>query len=212
MNRKNLLSLGAAMSMLTFASAARADYVFSGSGSSGVLVAPTETWSFNADGGATETGFLNNWGSPGVGASLAQYGETLPAFGMQLTFTGGGTIDAASVLVGNGAGCAGSTTGGTTFCTIAPTDIWQASITGPSSISFLAQNPSFFLSEGQSYFVNVFFDGDTPTGFTGSWLTSFTPSVPEPSTWAMMLLGFGAIGVSMRWRKNRSQHAEGALA
>ena len=26
-------------------------------------------------------------------------------------------------------------------------------------------------------------------------------AVPEPGTWAMMLLGFGAIGVSMRRRK-----------
>lgn len=30
---------------------------------------------------------------------------------------------------------------------------------------------------------------------------STTGSVPEPSTWAMMLLGFGAIGVSMRRRR-----------
>jgi hypothetical protein len=32
----------------------------------------------------------------------------------------------------------------------------------------------------------------------------FTPSaaaVPEPSTWAMMLLGFGAIGFAARWRR-----------
>jgi len=29
------------------------------------------------------------------------------------------------------------------------------------------------------------------------------PGVPEPSTWAMMLLGFGAIGVSVRHRRRR---------
>jgi hypothetical protein len=28
--------------------------------------------------------------------------------------------------------------------------------------------------------------------------------LPEPSTWAMMLLGFGAIGVSLRWRRRRA--------
>src|SRR4051794_13518659 len=28
--------------------------------------------------------------------------------------------------------------------------------------------------------------------------------VPEPSTWAMMLLGFGAMGVSIRWGKRRA--------
>lgn len=31
--------------------------------------------------------------------------------------------------------------------------------------------------------------------------TSSAPGVPEPSTWAMMLLGFGGIGVAMRRRK-----------
>ena len=30
------------------------------------------------------------------------------------------------------------------------------------------------------------------------------PAVPEPGTWAMMLLGFGAIGFSMRSRRRRS--------
>ena len=30
-----------------------------------------------------------------------------------------------------------------------------------------------------------------------------TPAVPEPGTWAMMLLGFGAIGFSLRGRRSR---------
>jgi hypothetical protein len=34
-----------------------------------------------------------------------------------------------------------------------------------------------------------------------------TPPVPEPSTWAMMLLGFGAIGLAMRRRRLLSQIA-----
>jgi PEP-CTERM motif len=32
---------------------------------------------------------------------------------------------------------------------------------------------------------------------------SLTPSVPEPSTWAMMLLGFGGIGVALRRRRSK---------
>jgi hypothetical protein len=29
-------------------------------------------------------------------------------------------------------------------------------------------------------------------------------AVPEPATWALMLVGFGAIGASMRWRRRRT--------
>jgi hypothetical protein len=43
-------------------------------------------------------------------------------------------------------------------------------------------------------------------GFHGfgdeAFALSMTGSVPEPGTWAMMLLGFGAIGLSMRARRS----------
>jgi hypothetical protein len=178
--------------------AARADISFSGSGSSGVLSAPSETWSFNSDGGAATTGYLNDWGSPGVGAGVVPSGESVDVYGMEITFTGGGTIDAASIATGNGAGCVGSTYGGTTFCTISPTDIWEATLVGPDSIDFLAQNASYYLTPGQEYFVNIFFDGATPTSFTGEWLTEYSPTptvTPEPSS--LYLLGSGLFGLAM---------------
>lgn len=194
------------MLALAAAPAAHADYYFSGSGPSGSLDGSTESWIFNADGGAAATGYLNNWGSPGVGASITSYSQTDPAFGMTVTFSGGGPINAASVTVGNGAGCAGSTAGGTTFCTIGGTnDIWQAFITGPDTIRFLAQDPSFFLMQGQDYFVNIFFDGDTPTSFTGNWLTSFSPNpVPEPGSIAMFGAGLLGLGLMLGLRRRRS--------
>jgi hypothetical protein len=36
-------------------------------------------------------------------------------------------------------------------------------------------------------------------------IAAVTPAVPEPATWAMMLLGFGAVGYSMRRRKKTPQ-------
>lgn len=44
------------------------------------------------------------------------------------------------------------------------------------------------------------FGNATITGGTGI-LRGVSPAVPEPGTWALMLLGFGAVGVSMRRRR-----------
>ena len=44
------------------------------------------------------------------------------------------------------------------------------------------------------------------TGNVGATLVN-TPSVPEPATWAMMLIGFGATGVAMR--RTRRQQPKG---
>jgi subtilisin-like proprotein convertase family protein len=44
-------------------------------------------------------------------------------------------------------------------------------------------------------------------GALGSWKLSIatdTPAVPEPSTWAMLLLGFGAVGALVRRRRPRT--------
>jgi PEP-CTERM motif len=54
----------------------------------------------------------------------------------------------------------------------------------------------------------------TPTAFSIGYTTAATPGslfasfgsiapVPEPATWAMMMFGFGAVGATMRRRRNR---------
>ena len=42
--------------------------------------------------------------------------------------------------------------------------------------------------------------GNNPADYTGQFAFSIT-DVPEPATWAMLMLGFGAIGGAMRYRR-----------
>ena len=51
--------------------------------------------------------------------------------------------------------------------------------------------------------LNFAFENQANTAITaGAQITGALPAaVPEPGTWAMMLLGFGAVGVAMRRRK-----------
>ena len=181
----------AALAAASFA--AHADYFFSGSGTSGFLAPPTgEPWSVNFTG-------ANNWGSPGVGAGVTAYTRADAAFGFDISFEGA-TISQSTIDLGNASNCAGTTTGGTTFCTLGPLNIWVATLLDDHTIAFRAQDPTFFITLGQQYFVNVLFEGSAPRSFTGRWLTEFSPrAVPEPSVLA--LLGLAMLGMACTRRK-----------
>lgn len=204
MNWKTLLSAGTILIGLSsmLAAPAKADYIFSGSGTSGNFVGDAaEPWSLNF------IGPFNNWGSPGVGAGVAQYLEADSAFGLDLTFTGVGPIDPSSITLGNNSACVGSGDGGTTFCgsPFDATGFWQAFLTGPNTISFRAQNVSQILDQGEDYFVNVFFEDDTQPqdfSFNGRWITEFTPNpVPAPGIWSVLAIGLGFLQLSQRRKK-----------
>ena len=52
---------------------------------------------------------------------------------------------------------------------------------------------------------------DTNTNNSGSFLVDLT-AVPEPATWAMMLLGFGMVGLGLRSRRHGKVTATVAYA
>lgn len=61
-----------------------------------------------------------------------------------------------------------------------------------------------FSTTGNSTITNVRFVADSPLQLTLLKQVRIDPTVgavPEPATWAMMLIGFGAIGVSLRRRR-----------
>jgi hypothetical protein len=205
MRIKALVSVGTVLFGLSCALAqpASADYIFSGSGTSGVFTGQAaEPWSLNF------TPPFDNWGSPGVGAGLASYLEPDSAFGLDLTFFGVGPIDEPSISLGNTSACIGSGGGGTTFCgsPFDSTGFWQAFLTGSNSISFRAQNLGQILDQGENFFVNVFFVGDTQPrdfSFEGKWVTEFAPNpnpTPVPGALSLLAAGFGVLQFSL-WRK-----------
>jgi hypothetical protein len=60
---------------------------------------------------------------------------------------------------------------------------------------------NLFVTNGTSFRVNTQGAG-LLTGLVTASATQVTAAVPEPGTWAMMLLGFGAIGAVMRRRRS----------
>ena len=76
---------------------------------------------------------------------------------------------------------------------------WLKSYVGNDKVVFTAPTGSR-ISMGDSFFVNVDFTGPVDVShfsFAGLW-TDAGGSVPEPATWAMMLMGFGLIGMTAR--------------
>lgn len=75
--------------------------------------------------------------------------------------------------------------------------------------SVLAPNAAVTFNNGQlnGLLVAGSFDGTGElhnTGYTGGLFDTPAGAVPEPETWAMMLLGFGVLGVGMRSRSRRA--------
>ena len=62
-------------------------------------------------------------------------------------------------------------------------------------LSGLNFNPNI----NNTYRIDLSAGGNTVTSF--AQLGTGAPAVPEPATWAMMLIGFGAMGVSLRRRR-----------
>jgi hypothetical protein len=166
-------------------------------------VAPSEPWTYGSftpildANGASTTDV--GWGSPGVSRGLTGYNGPGSASDFEIVFgqtlTGvQAMLDPAQIALGMTQGCAGQEGGGTVFCgPTGPTGAlgqWAVTAYGPNWITFTGP-PGTDMEEGQQFFVNIMLlDGGGGAAFSGAW----TGGVPEPSTWAMMLIGFAGLG------------------
>jgi hypothetical protein len=89
------------------------------------------------------------------------------------------------------------------------------SIFGTRANGDVYTEPAFTLGNGSNFFGVTATGGDVLTGFRFTstdgvqdlrqlrlgGVSTMTTAVPEPGTWAMMLVGFGAMGVAMRRRR-----------
>jgi len=90
----------------------------------------------------------------------------------------------------------------TRFSNVTDGALWKTTFIGGNTVLFEAKSTASTLDVGEDFFVNIAFTGKIdPKRFAFSALWDEAPVVPEPSTWAMMLVGFGAVGYAMRRRQ-----------
>lgn len=189
MSRK--LSLLLCVVSLTSITAFAGSIPFSGSGSSGTLQTG-QPFAYDGDGGMP----IPNWGVPGVLQGTAVWnGPTVNDFLVTFSLPAGIILDPNQVILGSNSGCAGGPTGGTTFCALPFSAPWIPTLIGTNGIEFNSSGD--LLTDGDIFFVNIFFEGGDPNGasFTGE----FSTPVPEPTS--PMLIGPGLLAVMACFRR-----------
>lgn len=162
------------------------NYIVDNSSSSPITASTVTGFGFNTNpniSGASSTGIFNNAQVVNQGG-----GSNIPNFG---------NIDVC-FNAGNSNSCAGAGSGANGV------QINDANATGTLSLTFAVAPGTIVLSDFYDRYQAIAGAGQV----TSAIGRPMTPSVPEPGTWAMMLLGFGGIGYSMRRRRRSTAIAQ----
>jgi hypothetical protein len=190
---RSYLKLLAAASALAFASTANAAIITPGAPPPAVFVVSGNPLT----GTSPVTATIGN--TPQVGGTTAVPVNFSDSFLFTIGPVGGS-------LIGTGSG--GITT--TTSLQFSTTDLDLTSVIVNGTALTISRTAGGLIETSGTSNVNIFsgqLNNITVTGVSrglgsyGGNLTFIPGAVPEPGTWAMMLIGFGAIGFSMRRRR-----------
>jgi len=161
---------------------------FSGSGASGTI-APGEGWTINQ-----LSSF--NWGTPGVGLGFETWNGTIPVEDFTITFSFANGVQITNLETGPTCGTGNETV----FCEASGTLIpWTPVLSNNgATVTFTAPSPLMLLP-GDSFFINIFFNGDEGSSvtFRGGWSQE---TVPEPFTLGLTASGLLMLAVRHRRR------------
>lgn len=159
----------------------------------------TYTFGYTLNNTSSVSSRLRSFGFDVLGATISSLsGSGLYSFtGTGETFPEGvGALDACFKATRNG-NCTGGQQGLTS----------GSSETATFSLTFKSATGPFTLDNFTTRFQSI---NPTINGSSSGVGIGFTPTVPETSTWAMMLIGFGLIGAIMRSAPKRRRHLQAA--
>jgi hypothetical protein len=160
------------------------------------------TWSKTIGSGPSPGAGLSVWGTPGLGLGEVPYGSSTPATDFEISFLT--AVGGADILQTASPGPSGYNEY-TRFSACPSTGCiaWTPVYTDGTQVVFSAPAGTS-LVDGEDFFVNITFTKGTLSGTNAGFSAVYTKTVPETSTWVMLLLGFAALGYGAV-RKGRAQ-------